>query len=100
MSAVQYGDYLKVGESDMSIEEYIAYLKNHPQSNADALELYITTQKAQKLNMSVSQYREYIAKYCASLSAEQYLMFCDARSIGLSLEQFLNIGEATVTNIH
>lgn len=89
MSAVQYGDYLKVGESDMSIEEYIAYLKNHPQSNADALELYITTQKAQKLNMSVSQYREYIAKYCASLSAEQYLMFCDARSIGLSLEQFL-----------
>lgn len=88
MSAVQYGDYLKVGESDMSIEEYIAYLKNNPQSNADALELYITTQKAQKLNMTVSQYREYSAKYCASLSAEQYLMFCDARTIGLSLEQF------------
>lgn len=88
MSAAQYGDYLKVGESDMSIEEYIAYLKNHPQSNADALELYITTQKAQKLNMTLPQYREYAAKYSSSLSAEQYLMFCDARTIGLSLEQF------------
>lgn len=89
MSAVQYGDYLKVGERDMSIEEYIAYLKINPQSNAEALELHITTQKAQKLNMNVPQYREYTAKYSSSLDAEQYLMFCDARSIGLSLDQFL-----------
>ena len=89
MSAVQYGDYLKVGQSDMSIEEYIAYLKINPKSNAEALELHITTQKAQKLNMSVPQYREYTAKYSSSLDAEQYLMFCDARSVGLSLDQFL-----------
>ena len=89
MSAVQYGDYLKVGQSDMSIEEYIAYLKINPQSNAEALELHITTQKAQKLNMNVPQYREYTAKYSSSLDAEQYLMFCDARSVGLSLDQFL-----------
>lgn len=89
MSAVQYGDYLKVGQSDMSIEEYIAYLKINPQSNAEALELHITTQKAQKLNMNVPQYREYTAKYSSSLDAEQYLMFCDAHSVGLSLDQFL-----------
>ena len=89
MSAVQYGDYLKVGQSDMSIEEYIAYLKINPKSNAEALELHITTQKAQKLNMNVPQYREYTAKYSSSLDAEQYLMFCDARSVGLSLDQFL-----------
>ena len=89
MSAVQYGDYLKVGQSDMSIEEYIAYLKIDPKSNAEALELHITTQKAQKLNMNVPQYREYTAKYSSSLDAEHYLMFCDARSVGLSLDQFL-----------
>ena len=89
MSAPQYGDYLKLGESYMSVEEYIAYIQEHPQSDEVALELYITTQKAQRLNMTVTQYREYSEKYCATMSADQYLMFCVARFIGLSMEQFL-----------
>ena len=89
MSAAQYRDYLTVGRSYVSVAEYIEYLQKNPQSNAEALELYITTQKAQKLNMTVPQFREYTAKYSATLSAEQYLMFCNARTIGLSLEQFM-----------
>ncbi len=89
MSAAQYRDYLTVGKSYMSIAAYIEYLQKNPQSNAEALELYITTKKAQKLNMTVPQFREYTAKYSATLSAEQYLMFCNARTIGLSLEQFM-----------
>lgn len=89
MSTTQYGDYLKLGESHMSIEEYIAYIQDHPQSNEVALELYITTQKAQRLNMTVAQYREYSEKYCATMSTEQFLVFCKARTVGLSLDQFL-----------
>lgn len=89
MSASQFGDYLKLAKDDMPIKEYIAYLQKNPQSNAVALERFIATQKAQKLNMTLPQYREYIAEYNKILDAEQYLLFCDARAIGLTLEQFV-----------
>ena len=89
MSAAQFGDYLKLAKDDMSIKEYIAYLQENPQSNAAALEIFIATQKAQKLNMTLPQYREYTVQYSKFLDAEQYLLFCDARAIGLTLEQFV-----------
>lgn len=89
MSAAQYADYIKLCKGSISIKEYTIYLQEHPQSSMAALEIFIATKKAHKLNMTLLQFRDYTVNYSELFSAEQYLMFCDALNVGLSQEQFI-----------